>query len=197
MTAIHGHAVHAHATHGPVGPGPGGRRFRGEIEGIVTGVAYACALVVVGVFAVASFRPGELGAPYWGRITWLRTDTFGVLCFFAAAAAFSVSEYLRLSRRADQETPVPTAPPRDGARLVTMALARSFAVAGTALVVYLSANSFTHPQTLSFQATHLLPWPSEGTLRAVTLVMVAGAVATARTLRIQVPGLRPSGVGRD
>lgn len=153
-------------------------------EGAVTGLAYASALVVVGVFVVASFRPGQLAVPYWQRFGWLRTDTLGVVCFFVATSAYAASEYLRLSRSAPQRPATGVVPPPGRARLVTAVVAVAFAGAGTALVVYLSVNAATHPRTLQFPATHLLPWPSEGTLRAVALIVVAGAVATARTQHI-------------
>jgi hypothetical protein len=159
-------------------------RLRRRAEGAATGLAYACALVVVGAFVVASFRPEELGVPYWERLRWLRTDTLGVICFFVATLAYAASEYLRLSRGGERRSGTTDAAPPDAVHLAITVVALACAAAGTALVVYLSVNAATHPETLLFPATHLLPWPSEGTLRAVALIVVAGAVATARTQRI-------------
>ena len=50
------------------------------------------------------------------------------------------------------------------------------------LVVYLSVNAVTHPATLRLQATHLLSWPAEGTLRVVALLLAAVYVAVLRYL---------------
>jgi hypothetical protein len=67
--------------------------------------------------------------------------------------------------------------------LFTTVVARSLAAAGTTLVAYISINAVTHPITLGLPATHLLSWPTEGTLRAVSLIVVAFAVAIDRALR--------------
>lgn len=50
-------------------------------------------------------------------------------------------------------------------------------------VGYLSPNAVTHPYTLRLQQTHLLPWPSEGTVRVIALGICLAGVATSRYLR--------------
>jgi hypothetical protein len=67
--------------------------------------------------------------------------------------------------------------------LFTTVVARSLVAAGTTLVAYISINAVTHPITLGLPATRLLSWPTEGTLRAVSLIVVAFAVAIDRALR--------------
>jgi hypothetical protein len=121
--------------------------------------------------------------PYWTDFRWLRTDTFGFGCFIVASFSICVSEFLRLSRIARPATQAAIPPPRPLHTLV-LAAARTLALAGTVLVVYLSVNSVTHPYTLLLQATHLLSFPTESTLRVVGLIIVACAVAIARSLRI-------------
>jgi hypothetical protein len=150
---------------------------------MATGVGYASSLVVLGVFLMASFRPRGLPTPYWECIDWLRTDTFGVLCFAVAILGFISSEYLRISRR----TRYPRAGdplPRGARSMLTISTARTLAVAGTALVIYLSVNAVTHPLTMTLPATHLVAWPSEETLRAAALIIVATAVSVTRSLGI-------------
>jgi hypothetical protein len=165
------------------GDEPGEVRFRGYLEGALTGLAYAGALVALSVFLVGSFRPGDLAFPYWLRIGRLRTDTFGFTCFFVATLAFAWSEFLRLTRAARPRSESLGREARPLA-LVALATARSVTVAGSVLVTYLSVNAVTHPQTLGLPATHLLSWPTESTLRVVALLLTALAVAVARTLRI-------------
>ena len=63
------------------------------------------------------------------------------------------------------------------------ALAETAALLGTGLVIYLSFNEVTHPATLRIHLTHLLPWPSEGTVRVIALGVCLVAVATSRYLR--------------
>jgi hypothetical protein len=161
----------------------GGGRYRVYLEGALTGLAYAGALVAVSVFLVGSFKPGDLSSPYWQRIGRLRTDTFGFVCFFMATVAFAWSEFLRLSRVARPRSE-PVAPDPGSLALLALATARAVAVAGSVLIAYLSVNAVTHPGTLGLSATHLLSWPTESTLRAVALFFTACAVAVARTLRI-------------
>jgi hypothetical protein len=161
---------------------PGPARYRSYLEGALTGLAYAGALAAVGAFLVGSFRPGNLGDPYWIRIGRLRTDTFGFTCFFLAALAFAWSEFLRLTRVTRTRSASP--PPAGAVALLVLAAARSLAVAGSILVAYLSVNAVTHPETLGLSATHLLSWPTESTLRVVALVLTACGVAVARALRI-------------
>jgi hypothetical protein len=153
------------------------------VESIFAGLGYASALGTLSVFLVGSFLPQDLPSPYWERLRWLRTDTFGFSCFIVAALTITLSEYLRLSRitrRAGTSDPTNV---RAG-HLFTLVVARSLVVAGSALVVYLSVNAVTHPNTLLLPATHLLSWPTESTLRAIALIVTACAFATARTQRI-------------
>ena len=44
-------------------------------------------------------------------------------------------------------------------------------------------NAIVHPWTLRIQLTHLLPWPSEGTVRVIALAICLVAVATRRYLQ--------------
>ena len=63
------------------------------------------------------------------------------------------------------------------------AVAETAAFLGTGVVIYLSLNAVTHPFTLRLQLTHLWPWPSEGTVRVIALVVCLAAVAVTRYLR--------------
>lgn len=159
------------------------RESSGWIEGVLIGLGYASALASLSVFLVGSFRPQELPSPYWVQIRWLRTDTFGFLCFLVAALTITLSEYLRFSRTARRQN-------REGGvaassfDLFALATVRTLVAAGSTLVIYLSVNSITHPQTLLLPATHLLSWPTESTLRASALVVIACAVALSRSLQI-------------
>jgi hypothetical protein len=157
--------------------------YRCWVEGAFTGLGYAAGLASLSVFLVASFRVQDLSMPYWGDIRWLRTDTFGFGCFIVASCSICGSEYLRLSRIARHRNEGDAAPATPFHNFV-LAAARTLVLAGTILVAYLSINSITHPQTLLLQATHLLSWPTEGTLRVAGLIVIAFAVGIARSLRI-------------
>ncbi len=61
--------------------------------------------------------------------------------------------------------------------LGVQAVAETAAFLGTGLVIYLSFNAVMHPWTLQIQLTHLLPWPSEGTVRVIALAICLVAVA--------------------
>ena len=74
------------------------------IEAITFGLAYGAGLWWIGVCMLASFRPDELGTPYWGGIPGLRSDTSGILAFFAVALFLTYSEFLRLRRRHSRTT---------------------------------------------------------------------------------------------
>ena len=63
------------------------------------------------------------------------------------------------------------------------AVAETAAVLCTGVVIYLSVNAVTHPWTLKIQLTHLLPGPSEGTVRVLALVVCLVATAASRYLR--------------
>jgi hypothetical protein len=157
-------------------------QVRRGIEGAVSGLAYSSGLVALSSFLVGSFRPQNVTHPYWSHLAWLRTDSFGIVCFFVATVGLATSGYLRRSNVITRRSATADRAPGT-ISLITSVVARSLAAAGTTLVVYISINSVTHPITLGLPATHLLPWPTEGTLRAVSLIVVAIAVAIDRALR--------------
>jgi hypothetical protein len=155
-------------------------------EATAAGLAVSGALCWAGACAVASFRPYLLGLPYWYSIPWLRTDTCGAAAFLGTAICLVVSKYLRVSRLPGHGVGAPGAPPAApagaGTRLV-VALCETAAILSAALVGYLSVNAVTHPQTLAIQATHFAPWPTEGTLRVIALVVCAVSVGVLRYIR--------------
>lgn len=161
------------------------KQYRENIEAVATGLAYSSALVALSAFAVGSFRPAGLSRPYVERVAWLRTDTFGTVCFIVATLAFGISEYFRLWRHSDRRSEAAGMPANGAPHLLTFAIARALWTAGTVLFVYVSVNAVTHPYTLGLHATHLLSWPTEGILRAVSLVVVGCSVAIERLQRIK------------
>jgi hypothetical protein len=171
------------------------------LEAWATGLAYGAGLCWASASLVASFRPGDLGAPYWSGLPALRTDTIGIAAFVAVAASFAVSEYLRLRRfqrptlasAADRgRLDVPLSPSQSIGSVLLFAstLAKTLAVLATGLVVYVSVNAVTHPATLLLRATHLATWPSEGTLRVDALIVSTCAVAVLRYVRATWAGRR-------
>ncbi|HEY0933784.1 MAG TPA: hypothetical protein VGD91_08580 [Trebonia sp.] len=149
------------------------------IESAALGIGYAALLIWVGSALVGAFGYDD-AFPYWPAIPWLRTDTSGVVAFALSAVALVVSKYLQLKRRAA----VPVQPPaRSAGVLLVQAVAETAAVLATALVLYLSCNAFTHPESLRIQLTHLAPGPSEGTVRVIGLAICLVAVAVSRYLR--------------
>jgi len=157
-------------------------QVRRSVEGGVSGLAFSSGLIALSAFLVGSFRPQDLSYPYVGHLVWLRTDSFGFVCFVVATVGLAISGYLRRSYAVTRRPATAGGAPGTFKLLTTVA-ARSLAAAGTTLVVYISINAVTHPFTLELPATHLLSWPTEGTLRAVSLVVVAFAVAIDRALR--------------
>jgi len=156
------------------------------IESAAFGAGYTAMLIWIGSALVASFG-GGLANPYWPAIPFLRTDTAGDLAFALAIVSLVVSRYLQLRRRGAG----PAQPAARPAGLVMVqAMAETAAVLCTAVVIYLSFNAVTHPETLALQLTHLLPGPSEGTVRVISLGICLVAVATSRYLRATAP--RPS-----
>jgi hypothetical protein len=153
------------------------------IESVAFGAGYTALLIWVGSALVASFTGGEAN-PYWPVIPSLRTDTAGDLAFAVAIVSLVVSRYLQLRRRG-------AAPAQPAARpaglVMVQAMAETAAVLCTAVVIYLSFNAVTHPETLELQLTHLLPGPSEGTARVIALGICLVAVATSRYLRATAP----------
>jgi hypothetical protein len=163
------------------------RRQRGwlTIESLAFGLAYAASLCWASVCLLASFRPNYLNAPYWSGVPGLRADTAGILTFYSSAIFFVFSEFLRLSRR--QAGTGVAASPAFGSLMNAAALAafETIGLLSTGVVIYLSINTVTHPATMSKQATHLMPWPTEGTLRVIALVMCMCSFALIRFLRVE------------
>jgi hypothetical protein len=161
------------------------------LEAVASGLAYGAGLCAAGVCLVASFQPGWLSSPYWAAVPWLRSDTCGVLAFFMAAVSFAASEYLRARRGR-----APAGQDNDVRRSLALALSQTGAVFATGLFVYVSTNALTHPWTLNLPATHLAGWPTEGTLRALSLLAGAGSAATRRYLVSSRAGAPSGGPGR-
>jgi hypothetical protein len=153
------------------------------IESVAFGAGYTAMLIWVGSALVASFSGGEAN-PYWPVIPLLRTDTAGDLAFAVAIVSLVVSRYLQLRRRG--ATPARPAA-RPAGLVMVQAMAETAAVLCTAVVIYLSFNAVTHPETLALQLTHLLPGPSEGTVRVIALGICLVAVAISRYLRATAP----------
>jgi hypothetical protein len=164
--------------------GQGNRKL--VVESVTLGLGYAAALIWVGSALVGSFGHAD-AYPYWPVIPHLRTDTSGVIAFAVAVVSLVVSRYLQLGRRNGAPARSAGAPARTAPRaagvLAVQAVAETAALLGTGLVIYLSLNEVTHPSTLRIQLTHLLPWPSEGTVRVIALGICLVAVATSRYLR--------------
>ena len=150
------------------------------VESVAFGLGYTTVLIWAGSALVASFTSGEAN-PYWPAIPDLRTDTVGVIAFAVAIVSLSVSKYLQLRRRSSGVLPQPAS--RAAGVLAVQAMAETAVVLGTALVIYLSTNAVTHPETLQLQLTHMLPWPSEGTVRVIGLCVCLIAVTISRYLR--------------
>ena len=166
----------------PDQPGAGARL---AVEAAAAGLAFGSLLEWASTALVGSFRPDDLADPYWYRIPWLRTDTSGFAAFIVAAICLLSSEYLRLRRRrraASAGAAPPPASAGEGA-LLAMAAAETVAVLATGLFGYLSVNAVTHPATLQLQATHLLSWPTEGTLRVAALLLSIVSFGMIRYLR--------------
>lgn len=156
-------------------------------EALAVGLAYGAGLCFSSVCLVASFRVNELNAPYWRIIPEARTDTSGIAAFFVVAVCGSASEFLRLRRlraaasaRGDAASEAPT-------RLLILAVARTTFLLATALVVYVSVNAVTHPATLAIHATHLVSWPTEGTLRVAALLLCVWSTGVIRYLQPDEP----------
>jgi hypothetical protein len=167
------------------------------LEAATAGVGYAAALCWASVCLLASFRPDRLSNPYWSGIPHLRSDTSGIVGFVLAALCLCGSEYLRWRRRAAAEClpggqrPAAGWPGAAGRRaprlsgrcpLLLLSASETSALLCSGLVTYLSVNEVTHPATLRLQATHLLSWPAEGTVRVVALLLAAASVAVLRYL---------------
>jgi hypothetical protein len=166
------------------------------LEAAMAGTGYAAVLCWASVCLLASFRPDHLSSPYWTGIPQLRSDTSGIAAFVLAALGLCGSEYLRWRRRAAAER-LPGPPPasgwpsagsqralRLGGRfpLLLLSASETSALLCSGLFAYLSVNQVTHPVTMRLQATHLLSWPAEGTVRVVALLLAAASVAVLRYL---------------
>lgn len=162
---------------------PGGDAWL-AVEAATAGLAFGSLLEWASTALVGSFRPLDLADPYWRVVPWLRTDTSGFAAFIVAAVCLLSSEHLRLRRRRSAASagavPPPTAP---GGVLLAMAAAETVAVLATGLFGYLSVNAVTHPATQQIQATHLLSWPTEGTLRVAALLLCIVSFGMVRYLR--------------
>ena len=150
------------------------------LESATLGLGYACVLIWVGSALMGSFGWAD-STPYWSVIPRLRTDTIGFLAFAVSIVTLVVSKYLQLQRQNGAAPPRPAV--RPAGVLVLQSVAEVAALLGTGLVIYLSCNAFMHPSTLKIQLTHLLPWPSEGTVRVLALGACWAGVAVRRYLR--------------
>jgi hypothetical protein len=150
------------------------------VESVAFGVGYAAVLIWIGSALVASFGYTD-ASPYWSAIP-LRTDTAGAISFFIAIVTLGISRYLQLTRR--NGAPAHAVPVvRPAGVLAVQAAADTALFLSTALVIYLSCNAFMHPWTLQIHLTHLLSWPSEGTVRVIALGICLVSAATRRYLR--------------
>lgn len=150
------------------------------IEAAAFGLACSGGLIWAGGCLVAIFRPEQLARPYWPALRGLRTDTAAALAFVVVGAGFAVSEYLRLGRRQCAHSPRTAAPQRPALCRALQAAAATAAIMSAGIVAYLSANQVTHPLTIGLQATHFASWPTEGTLRALALLLCAASTAVLR-----------------
>jgi uncharacterized membrane protein required for colicin V production len=151
------------------------------VESVTFGLGYAAVLIWIGSALVGSFGYDD-AYPYWPAVPRLRTDTAGAIAFFVAIVTLVVSKYLELRRR--NGAPAEAVPVVRTARvLAVQAVADTALFLSTALVIYLSCNAFMHPWTLRMQLTHLVSWPSEGTVRVIGLAICVVSAATRRYLR--------------
>ncbi len=155
------------------------------LEALTFGLAYGASLCWASACLVGCFRPNGLSAPYWNQIPQLRTDTSGIIAFFAVALFLPCSEFLRLRRRWVGGDAFDG--PAFGGLISAAGLAtcETIGFLTTGLVIYLSVNTVTHPETLSMQATHLASWPTEGTLRVSALLLCVCSAALFRFLRAE------------
>jgi hypothetical protein len=156
------------------------------LESVAFGLGYVAVLIWIGSALVAAFGYDD-ASPYWPEITQLRTDTAGAIGFFIAIVALTTSRYLELRRRGGAtgaQVPVVQVPEERRARVhLVQAVADTGMFLGTAIVIYLSCNAFAHPITMQMQLTHLLSWPSEGTVRVIGLAVCLVCVPLHRYLK--------------
>lgn len=152
-------------------------------EAAALGLGYASILCWASTCLVATFGGVSLASPYWPDIPWLRTDTTGIIAFALAAISLVISKYLRLVRLRNG-TGARQVADRAARVLAARAVAETAAILATGLVAYLSLNVVTtHGVTLRLHVTHVLSWPSEGTVRVIALLICVLSVAVARYLR--------------
>lgn len=152
------------------------------LESATLGLGYASFLIWVGSALMGSFGWAD-STPYWSVIPHLRTDTIGFLAFAVALVTLVASQYLKL-RRQNGAAPAGRPAARPAWVLLLQSAADVAVLLGTGLVIYLSCNAFMHPWTLKIQLTHLLPWPSEGTVRVIGLLACWAGLAVRRYLRV-------------
>lgn len=162
-----------------VGATVGTRRL--AVEAAALGVGYASVLCWASVALVGTFASDRLRSPYWPDLAWLRTDTTGEAAFALAAVCLAVSRYLHLRRGTAAEQRLSAG--RPAAVVAAQAVAETATLLATAAFAYLSLNTVTHNYTLRIELTHLLPWPSEGTVRVMALGICTVSVAATRYLR--------------
>lgn len=183
----------------------GAKLGRAAAEAITAGVAFGAILWWLSASIVGSFRPRRLPEPYWQGLPWLRTDTSGFGAFIVAAICLATTEYLRLSRHAAPCRNAPGPPTvwaaRNAARckahMISQAVAETVAIMATGLFGYLSVNQVTHPWSVQLRATHLVSWPTEGTLRMVALLLSVCAVTVLRYLKIRERSLLMASIPED
>jgi len=163
-----------------VGATVGTRRL--AVEAAALGIGYASALCWASVALVGTFASDRLSSPYWPDLAWLRTDTTGEAAFVLAAVCLAVSRYLLL-RRGGGAAERRLSAGRPAWVAAAQAVAETATLLATAAFAYLSLNTVTHYYTLRIELTHLLPWPSEGTVRVIALGICAVSVAATRYLR--------------
>lgn len=174
--------------------------FQGErrlaVEAVAYGLGYASVLCWASTCLVAIFGGTPLASPYWPDIPRLRTDTTGIITFALAAVCLVVAKYLRL-RRLRSGWRERQLPDRVAFALAARSVAETAVILATGVVAYLSLNVVTHSYTLRVHVTHLLPWPSEGTVRVIALIICALSMALTRHLRVITGAGRADGTGRS
>jgi hypothetical protein len=160
---------------------------RGErrllIEAAAADLAYASVLCWASTRLVATFGGEPLSGPYWPSIPWLRTDTTGILSFALAAVCLVVSKYQRLLRLRTNP-PAQQLPERPAGIMAAQSVAETAAILATG-VRCLSLAQCRDPQLHApAHVTHVLFWPSEGTVRVIALIICVVAVAATRYLRV-------------
>ena len=111
------------------------------------------------VAVIAVLYPDELSFPIVVGIP-IRRDTFGTFCFGVSAVAYFVRAIRQQSGASDDAI---------YRRTVSRALSSTTFVYSTTVVIYLLANSITHPETMTLPFSHFLGWPTEGAVLVFAL----------------------------